>query len=1388
MIDKRSALPADFSLHAGGNEIILSNEVSRGANCIVYNALQIDNFGVGHKVRVKEFFPVNLFLRREASGSLAVGLSDRQTFIKAKRRFVTACKKNADIRNIPGLTNSTVNLINLAEENNTCYAVMNFDEGCDYKSHRDCDLKELFEHVKSLAVIIGKYHEKNFLHLDIKPENMLIIPETSEHILLFDFDSIISVEELCVNSNLILSFSDGFAAPEQVQGKIDKIGFHTDIYSIGAVLFYKIFNRRASFDDGKISARYDFTKMNYPDRRYQPALYKKLRFFFRKTLALSPVSRWKNMNVVVENLNGLIELADIKRVFVFDNFHYNTANFIGRSEELAAIYQTLRDNQVIFISGLGGIGKTELAKKYAAINRENYNTIIFCRYSDSIASVVCNEISINGITQEADESDENYFARKISILRETLTLQDLIVVDNFDCDDDENLETLFSCPCKFIITTREDLSDYNFAQLTVDKINDSAELVALFKTYNDRDYSDSEFRAIQKIMQLVDNHTMLIELVAKYLRMTDESPEILLARFLEVEGITNVDAAKVKQRKDMRMRAVSVTEHLRFLFNLSQFSAVETEIMRSLSLLGGVKIGKARFAEMLNLTDIFTIENLIKRGWVEIDDEKISLHQIISDLCFVDLKPSTENCPQITQAMTTLIKKKSLKQTERQINARLSEIFMRRISGNDLSYAELCVCYGKKKYLQRAEDICLASRAVEAYDILQRLYRLKIKFAAQIDFEFFESFEPEELCRQNLIRIGELVDVAKNFCDSFSTEPNYSAKNYSALVFETDEAINSEIIYIADDEFSAELDPLYNKIIAILDAAVKKLLLADKIPREEKISLLEQIRDFYSADDYCAMYRSENFFNPEKQCFCQTQIDVLRGENDAIFARDVTFGELAQNCELTGDFDRAIDYYQKAYEQGEIYDWALYGAAQSCLKAGYTNRAIEYLELILQTDRQSNCGIYTNHACLPLIDVFISEGRLFEAKKLALELLEHNSKENSAYATTWRTVAFFKLFVIESEPDFWKKAVENYRQLDGEKTLSVNLLDFLKAYADTLSDSERDLIELENLINRIERYDREQAENIRAIFERAVKLAENHAEYRIKFLTEYSAYLTEDLNSHFDDALRYCKQAQSFLAQSDLRDDYFQNLIYRAEIICLEQMNCDFSEVQALRRKCDYFLLTARELDGLSDKEKFQTWRDAAYRYDFTDDQPNRLRCLEQAEKISVAEFEENLSLSRDIIDCLAKLKNFSQAKTVTKNLYGKIFRQYFAIQNKIEFNLPQKLRDLAEIFNLIKCFAEAFAVYLISVCAILAPPTEENFFAVPFFNDADEENVCKILATAMDLELTADQIDFVAEAIERLAQLPVQNAFVQKCSELFALFAKKHQFNEIEFKAVTNL
>ncbi len=705
---------------------------------------------------------------------------------------------------------------------------------------------------------------------------------------------------------------------------------------------------------------------------------------------------------------------------------------------------------------------------------------------------------------------------------------------------------------------------------------------------------------------------------------------------------------------------------------------------------------------------------------------------------------------------------------------------MQRVSGKNLKYAELCVCYGSEEYLSDVEKICLVSHEHFAYDILQQFYRLKIKFSAQIDI--FADGEISATCRKNLLDVEKYFDAAKNACETYSTDSNYLVENLIGMAFETDYAINQDVFYIADEKFSSELNHLYAKMIQALDEATQHLLIAEKISDEEKISLLEKMRNFYSATDYTAWYRSEHFFDPIKQEFYQAKIDELRHvEKYAyVYSGDVSFQDLALSCEVRGDLEMALEFYQKAYETGEpAYDVILYSAAEVCLKVGYTQRAIENLEEILRIDRENSKTPFTNHACLKLIDICMAEKNFDYAKKLIDELIKKNCDENSAYAITYLVAANFRLYLLEKDEKFWNRAVKYFKLLDVEERISDTLHDFVSEYVCCTTD----LAEIENLKRRLDRYNEKSKESVRKIFEYAIKISANNAAYHVKFLTDYSWYLSEDLHKPIADAMKYCDQAERYLEENLLEDAYLKNLVYRAEVkIAFQSSNVDYQELKKLQAKCDYFLLTEREVETLDEAEKFQCWRDAAQDYDRAENFHGKLRCLEQAEKYWSA-FTDYWSLEVEKLHCLVSLGEVDSAKNLAKKIYAKLIEKYFSADMQQErISLTESLNDLIIALERNSCTEEVFVLSLYEICTVDLQADKKFIASLPI-KSSDEPKILEILDSLTEKNLDAHQIDFIIERIERISQLKLEDDFEKKILSRLNQFVKKFQYGNVEFK-----
>lgn len=1344
MVDNRAGLEKNSEIIIQDKIYKIENEIGRGANCIVYNAKYRDNLDIEHNIRLKECFPVYLSLERMRDNEVVVCNDNTLRFENVKKEFIETYRRNVELRKTLGLINSTINSTDILEYNNTVYSVMTLDEGIDYGKYEDKSLIELLEHIKSIAIIIEKYHSNGYLHLDLKPENVFIMPETTEHIMLFDFDSVITFAGIEANDKVNISYTEGFSAPEQIQGRINRIGKHTDIFSIGAILFYKLFDRKPELDDMRISSRYNFEDMKFKDSRYQPALYKTMEKFLRKTLSVSTASRWSEMKPVIEALDEMINLSDVTRLYLVDSFQYNQACFVGRNKEIENIKDMFNDSNAIFLSGIGGIGKTELAKQYVKRNRENYNNVVFAIFNSSIEQMVCESVNINGISRDKDESTTEYFNRKMKLLETILTADDLIIMDNFDVDSEINLERFLQLPCKFIITTREDFRDYNYKQLVVDKIEDEEDIMELFLSYNDIEYSKSEKEAISELLQFVDYHTMTVELIAKYLQHTDISPEELIDKFLEQEGINNTNDTKIKHRKDRKLSAESVNRHLRMLFDLSGFDEIEKEILCDLSIFAGVNIRRGKFEELCDIKNAhIKVEALIKHGWI-MEDEitgKIYLHQIIQDLVYKDLAPDASKCEGIIRGMIKYMEEEPKNFTEKHNKELLLDIFLERMSGNTIEYAKLCMLPKKVENLEKAEEILLGYNDREKYNLLQKTYKKLIDAFTESDYIL--EIESDDALDIVFAKIYNWLEKAIVCCEEYSEDPDYLSQELIEAGRITDKAINRNLKLSLEKTYSG-LAGIYELISKTYDIA------ADNIPmssynNEIKERMYSEIKNLYYSNPFSFSYKDEYVSDSEKAFFYQKKMMELRTEKPDIikyYGNTVTEADVAEDYRKRGEYDKAIAIYKSGYKEGNLaYENVMEELADIYCEINAIEKAIECLENVLGEEKshenmQDGICRYSEWVCCKLIGLLVEQKRYDTATKYCYELLHYCNEEYVSYILT----AHFYLYKMSEDGDkraeLWNICLEYYRKT-GNDRIKEHLYEFIREYLKKEMPDGREIIlivdkifgenyekfRVEILENSIEKYKSckngyEPDYYIVLFYARLAKIkypSSKHKDMMEKcrkaldiyneFVRKYSLekyigkYLEMDKEEkHIENNVG--KQVKKYVDKNteeymEKDADFLRSYIYDIMIENMEYAGkYDNDEIMEYRRKCNYELLAENKINMsvLSDDVIIDIWKETASSYFLVNNYrkvseckikalPNMLRIYEKDKN---EEFVPTYyDLMWNIINAFIYDKDIQNAFSYIEKVYDE-FMNYIINNKNGESERSDMVRIMSEIAFLI--------------------------------------------------------------------------------------------------------
>ncbi len=212
----------------------------------VGNVLGFGGFGITYKawdkkldsvVAIKEYYPSGIVNRPPGTNKLLLFSGrKKQEFEYGLVRFIDEARNMTKFNTHKNI----VNVYEYFEENNTAYIVMEFLDGQtlgEYMEENggklgvDRSLDIIFNICNALKVV----HENGIIHRDISPDNIFMLNDGS--IKVIDFGAARFSSEEAKNFTIILK--PGFAPPEQYEQVSDQ-GPKTDIYALGATLYYMI--------------------------------------------------------------------------------------------------------------------------------------------------------------------------------------------------------------------------------------------------------------------------------------------------------------------------------------------------------------------------------------------------------------------------------------------------------------------------------------------------------------------------------------------------------------------------------------------------------------------------------------------------------------------------------------------------------------------------------------------------------------------------------------------------------------------------------------------------------------------------------------------------------------------------------------------------------------------------------------------------------------------------------------------------------------------------------------------------------------------------------------------------------------------------------------------
>jgi len=214
------ALPSEVIV----DQYIIERVIAQGGFSTVYLARQIND---QQQVVIKEYQPASL-TKRVGANVVALNDESKPAFQHGLKLFIEEAKLLATLKH-PNI----VNVQSFFLANKTAYLVMNHEYGFTL-GHWLRNTKEAASDDFLLTIFpavmrcIKNMHHRGFLHLDIKPDNILLRPEDNP--LILDFGAAMPFKK--PSDRPPQMFTRGYSAPEQHSSTSSQLGPWSDIYSI----------------------------------------------------------------------------------------------------------------------------------------------------------------------------------------------------------------------------------------------------------------------------------------------------------------------------------------------------------------------------------------------------------------------------------------------------------------------------------------------------------------------------------------------------------------------------------------------------------------------------------------------------------------------------------------------------------------------------------------------------------------------------------------------------------------------------------------------------------------------------------------------------------------------------------------------------------------------------------------------------------------------------------------------------------------------------------------------------------------------------------------------------------------------------------------------------
>lgn len=217
-----------------GGKYIVGKALSYGGYTVTYLGMDAEK---NRKVMIKEYLPSDFSTRSEGDTEVTIYSGDAcEQFEQGLTTFLNEANRIEQLQNPQGI----MRVYDCVAENDTGYVISEYLEGKTLKQIMEdgkrFSVQEAKEFVCRILEGLRQVHPLDIIHCDISPET-IFVTNTGE-IKLLDFGATRYVTT-ANSKSLAIILKQGFAPEEQYRSRGER-GPWTDVYALGAVMYYMI--------------------------------------------------------------------------------------------------------------------------------------------------------------------------------------------------------------------------------------------------------------------------------------------------------------------------------------------------------------------------------------------------------------------------------------------------------------------------------------------------------------------------------------------------------------------------------------------------------------------------------------------------------------------------------------------------------------------------------------------------------------------------------------------------------------------------------------------------------------------------------------------------------------------------------------------------------------------------------------------------------------------------------------------------------------------------------------------------------------------------------------------------------------------------------------------